>query len=56
MNRRTPATTAARAIGVVVLLALTLFPFYWMLSTAVDTSPLSRGASLLPSGLTLEHF
>ena len=56
MNRRTPATTAARVIGVVVLLALTLFPFYWMLSTAVDTSPLSRGASLLPSGLTLEHF
>ena len=56
MNHRTPATTAARAIGVVVLLALTLFPFYWMLSTAVDTSPLSRGASLLPSGLTLEHF
>lgn len=56
MNRRTPATTAARAIGVVVLLALTLFPFYWMLSTAVDTSPLSRVASLLPSGLTLEHF
>ena len=56
MNRRTPATTAARAVGVVVLLALTLFPFYWMLSTAVDTSPLSRGASLLPSGLTLEHF
>lgn len=56
MNRRTPATNAARAIGVVVLLALTLFPFYWMLSTAVDTSPLSRGASLLPSGLTLEHF
>lgn len=56
MNRRTPATTAARAVGVVVLLALTLFPFYWMLSTAVDTSPLSRGASLLPSGLTLDHF
>lgn len=56
MNRRTPATTAARAVGVVVLLVLTLFPFYWMLSTAVDTSPLSRGASLLPSGLTLEHF
>lgn len=56
MNRRTPATTAARAVGVVVLLALTLFPFYWMLSTAVDTSPLSRGASLLPSGFTLEHF
>ena len=56
MNRRTPASTAGKAIGVVVLLSLSLFPFYWMLSTAVDTSPLSRGASLLPSGFTLEHF
>ncbi|MCS6712194.1 carbohydrate ABC transporter permease [Brachybacterium sp. EF45031] len=27
-----------------------------MASTAVDPSPLTRGASLLPSGLTLEHF
>lgn len=56
MNRRTPVSTAAKAIGVVVLLSLSLFPFYWMLTTAVDTSPLSRGASLLPSGFTLEHF
>lgn len=56
MNRRTPASTAGKAIGVVVLMSLSLFPFYWMVSTAVDTSPLSRGASLLPSGFTLDHF
>ena len=56
MNRKTPASTAGKAIGVVVLISLSLFPLYWMLSTAVDTSPLSRGASLLPSGFTLDHF
>jgi N,N'-diacetylchitobiose transport system permease protein len=56
VNRRTPGGQAAKAVGVVVLLALSLFPFYWMLSTAVDPSPLSRGASLLPGGFTLEHF
>ncbi|WP_193106526.1 carbohydrate ABC transporter permease [Brachybacterium sp. FME24] len=56
MNPRTRAGTAGRAIGVVVLISLSLFPCYWMISTAVDPSPLSRGASLLPSGFTLDHF
>ncbi len=45
-----------RAIGIVVLLVYTLFPAYWMLSTAVDPRAGSRGASLLPSGFTFEHF
>nr|WP_246370753.1 MULTISPECIES: carbohydrate ABC transporter permease [Helcobacillus] len=33
-----------------------LFPFYWMLSTAVDPHADARGAGLLPSGFTLDHF
>lgn len=45
-----------KALGVIALITVTLFPFWWMLSTAVDPDPLSRGASLLPSGLTLDHF
>lgn len=45
-----------KIVGVILLLAYALFPFYWMLSTAVDTSANSRGAGLLPSGFTLEHF
>lgn len=45
-----------RAVGVVVLLVAALFPFLWMLTTAIDPNPLSRGASLLPSGFTLDHF
>lgn len=55
-SRRRDRGRVLRGIGVVVLLTLTLFPFYWMLSTAIDPNPLSRGASLLPSGFTLEHF
>ncbi len=55
-RRRRPLRSAAIALGVIALLAYSLFPFYWMLSTAVDPSPLSRGASVLPSGFTLEHF
>nr|WP_240613311.1 carbohydrate ABC transporter permease [Brachybacterium endophyticum] len=43
-------------LGVVLILGVSLFPFYWMLSTAVDPNPLGRGASLLPHGFTLEHF
>ncbi len=56
MNRQTLRGQVLKAIGVVVLICLSLFPFYWMISTAVDTSPLSRGASLLPAGFTLNHF
>ncbi|MCL6422364.1 carbohydrate ABC transporter permease [Brachybacterium sp. JHP9] len=54
--QRHPVLTVLKALGVVALLVGSLFPFYWMLSTAVDSSPLSRGARLLPSGFTLEHF
>lgn len=56
MNRSTPLGRAGRLVGALALIAVSLFPFYWMLSTAVDPSPLSRGASLLPSGFTVEHF
>lgn len=45
-----------QGLGIAALLLYALFPFYWMLSTAVDTNANSRGAGLLPSGFTLEHF
>lgn len=45
-----------QALGIALVLFGSLFPFYWMLSTAVDPNPMSRGASLLPGGFTLEHF
>ena len=48
--------TIAKALGIAVLLLYALFPFYWMLTTAVDTHANSRGAGILPSGFTLDHF
>ncbi|MDK8803298.1 carbohydrate ABC transporter permease [Dermabacter hominis] len=46
----------AKALGIALLLLYALFPFYWMLTTAVDTHANSRGAGILPSGFTLDHF
>ena len=55
MTRRTPLGTALTAAGVVVVLAFTLFPVYWMISSAVDGAA-GRSRGLLPSELTLENF
>ncbi|GAB79281.1 carbohydrate ABC transporter membrane protein 2, CUT1 family [Austwickia chelonae] len=46
----------ARWCGVAVLLVFALFPAYWMVSTAVDPRAATRGGSLLPSGVSAEHF
>ncbi|MFI5659992.1 carbohydrate ABC transporter permease [Streptomyces sp. NPDC051684] len=58
-----PATTRSSLgakvglpVAVAALLIFALFPVYWMVSTALDPSAQSRGASLLPSGLTFDHF
>ncbi|MFZ3566578.1 carbohydrate ABC transporter permease [Streptomyces sp. BH097] len=42
--------------AVAALLLFTLFPIYWMVSTALDPKAQSRGADLLPGGLTFDHF
>lgn len=57
-NKKNPLRPAniAKAIGIVVLLVYALFPFYWMLTTAVDTHANSRGAGILPTSFTLDHF
>lgn len=57
-NKKNPLRLAniAKAIGIVVLLVYALFPFYWMLTTAVDTHANSRGAGILPTSFTLDHF
>ncbi|MFD6416742.1 carbohydrate ABC transporter permease [Streptomyces sp. NPDC060194] len=53
-----PSTTARIGLGagVTALLVFTLFPVYWMVSTALDPSAGNRGADLLPGGLSFEHF
>ena len=57
-NKKNPLCPAniAKALGIALLLLYALFPFYWMLTTAVDTHANSRGAGILPSGFTLDHF
>lgn len=45
-----------QTVGILACLAFFLFPAYWMMSTAVDPAAAYRGGSLLPQGLTLDHF
>lgn len=56
----TRRTSLAARIGlplsVAALLVFTLFPVYWMVSTALDPKALTRGSDLLPSGISFEHF
>jgi N,N'-diacetylchitobiose transport system permease protein len=53
---RRPLRQAGLALAVVALIAFALFPVYWMISSSVDPSANSRGASLIPSGFTWDHF
>jgi N,N'-diacetylchitobiose transport system permease protein len=54
------STSAARRLGLAVavaaLLAFTLFPVYWMVSSAFDPEADHRGSEVLPAGFTLDHF
>lgn len=55
MTRQTRLGTALTALGVVVVLAFTLFPVYWMVSSALNGG-VGRTRGLIPSELTLENF
>ena len=40
-----------------ILLVITLFPIYWLISLSIrDTAELSGHISILPKTLTFEHF
>ncbi|OSM42003.1 sugar ABC transporter permease [Nesterenkonia sp. PF2B19] len=54
MSRRVGAA-ALKASLVVVLLTFTLFPVWWMVSSAFESSP-ARRTSLLIEEFTLDHF
>ncbi|MGK5531397.1 carbohydrate ABC transporter permease [Streptomyces sp. URMC 129] len=56
MNRTSTAGRAGLGIAVAALLAFTLFPVYWMVSSAFDPEADHRGSEVLPSGFTLDHF
>lgn len=55
-RRRRPGRKLGKAVGIILVLLYSLFPAYWMISTAVDSSPNTRAARLIPESFTLEHF
>ncbi|MFD5896949.1 MULTISPECIES: carbohydrate ABC transporter permease [unclassified Streptomyces] len=56
MTRTTTAGRIGLAVAVFALLVFTLFPVYWMVSTALDPNAITRGSDVLPSGISGEHF
>ncbi|GAA3132847.1 carbohydrate ABC transporter permease [Streptomyces rectiviolaceus] len=56
VRRATPAARIGLPVAVAALLLFTLFPVYWMISTALDPKAVTRGSDVLPSGLSFEHF
>ncbi len=55
-SRRHTTTRIAKAVGVVVVILVAIFPAYWMISTAFDANAARRGAQLVPTQLTLDNF
>lgn len=56
MKRHPTAGRIGLPFAVFGLLLFSLFPVYWMASTALDPEAATRGANLLPGGLSFEHF
>jgi N,N'-diacetylchitobiose transport system permease protein len=56
VTRRTPADRALTGVATAAVLAFTLFPVYWMVSTALDDRANDGSRGLLPSELTLDNF
>lgn len=58
MTARRSSTVARIGLPVAVaaLLVFTLFPVYWMISTALDPKAATRGSDVVPGGFTFDHF
>ncbi|MGO4105562.1 carbohydrate ABC transporter permease [Leifsonia sp. YAF41] len=54
--RKSWRTNLGKAVLVTLLLLFTLFPVYWMLSSAFDAKASSGGQSLVPTEFTLDNF
>ncbi|MCX2969043.1 MULTISPECIES: carbohydrate ABC transporter permease [Streptomyces] len=50
------AARTGTGVATAALLAFTVLPGYWMVTSAFDPRANARGASPLPSGFTLDHF
>lgn len=56
MNHRTPLSRVGIPLATALVLVFTLFPVYWMVSTALDPQAASGARSLLPGGFGLDNF
>lgn len=56
VQRRRPWLAVGKVIGMVALVSFSLFPAYWMFSSAIDPEAATRGARILPAGITWENF
>ncbi len=56
VGTRTPLARALTALGVVAVLAFSLFPVFIMVSTAVDVHANDGSRNLLPTSFTLDNF
>lgn len=56
MNRRTPLGRVGVTVATAAVLLFTLFPVYWMVTTALDPNAGSGARGLLPSGLGTTNF
>ncbi len=56
MNRRTPLGRLGVSVATAAVLLFTLFPVYWMVTTALDPNASSGARGLLPSSLGTSNF
>lgn len=55
-SHSTPAMKVGKYVAAIALLLFTLFPIYFMLTTAVSNTNTSGADSLLPTSFTFRHF
>lgn len=56
MNHRSPLSRVGIPVATALVLIFTLFPVYWMVSTAFDPQAASGARSLLPGGFGFSNF
>ncbi len=56
MNHRSRLSRVGVPLATALVLVFTLFPVYWMVSTAFDPQAASGARSLLPGGFGLSNF
>ena len=56
MRKKTMGQSIGKGVLVALLLAFTLFPAYWMVSSSFDAQASSGGQSLIPQEFTLDNY